>query len=73
MKKADVSKGDNVEWKWGKGRGEGEVTKIHKDDVEATIKGNKVKRKASKEQPAVEVRTNKSAKVLKSTSEVTVK
>lgn len=71
--KKDVSKGDDVEYKWGKGTVEGEVTAVHKDDVERTIKGNKVKREASKEEPAVEIKTDKGARVLKSTSEVKIK
>ena len=73
VKKADVSKGDDVTYKWGKGTVEGEVTKVHTDDVEKTIKGNKVKREASDSKPAVEIKTSKGAKVLKSTSEVKVK
>ncbi len=72
-KKADVSKGDDVAYKWGKGTVEGEVTKVHTDDVEKTIKGNKVKREASESEPAVEIKTEKGAKVLKSVSEVKVK
>ena len=72
-KKADVSKGDEVEYKWGKGTVEGEVTKVHTDDVEKTIKGSKIKREASESEPAVEVKTEKGAKVLKSTSEVKIK
>lgn len=72
-KKADVSKGDEVEWTWGQGKGTGEVTKVHTDDVEKTIKGSRVKREASTSEPAVEVKTDKGAKVLKSTSEVKVK
>ena len=56
-KKADVSKGDEVEYKWGKGTVEGEVTKVHTDDVEKTIKGSKIKREASESEPAVEVKT----------------
>ncbi len=72
-KNADVKKGDDVEYKWGKGTVEGEVTKVHNDDVERTIKGNKVKREASDTQPAVEIKTDKGAKVLKSTSEVKIK
>ena len=71
--KADVSKGDEVEYKWGKGKVEGEVTKVHTDDVERTIKGTKVKREASGSKPAVEIKTDKGAKVLKSTSEVKIK
>ena len=71
--KSDVKKGDDVEWRWGSGKGHGEVAKVHTDDVETTIKGNDVKRNASKDKPAVEVKTDKGAKVLKSTSEVTIK
>ena len=52
---------------------EGEVTGVHKDDVERTIKGNKVKREASDEEPAVEIKTDKGQRVLKSTSEVKIK
>jgi hypothetical protein len=62
--------GDKVEWNWGSGKGEGTVTKVHKSDVERTIKGAKVKREASAEKPAVEIKTDKGAKVLKSTSEI---
>ena len=72
-KKADVTKGDDVTWKWGSGTGEGKVTKVHTDDVEKTIKGSTVKRKASDAKPAVEVKTDKGGKVLKSVSEVKVK
>lgn len=72
-KKADVSKGDEVEWKWGQGKGHGEVTKVHTDDVSKTIKGSKVTREASKDEPAVEVKTDKGGKVLKSVSEVKIK
>ena len=71
--KKDVSKGDDVSYKWGKGTVEGEVTKVHTDDVERTIKGSKIKREASEDKPAVEVKTDKGQKVLKSTSEVTIK
>ena len=69
----DVKKGDEVEYKWGKGTVEGEVTKVHDDDVERTIKGTKVTRKASEDKPAIEIKTDKGAKVLKSTSEVKIK
>lgn len=72
-KATEVKKGDDVAWNWGSGTGHGKVTKVHTDDVERTIKGGKVTRKASEDKPAVEVKTDKGAKVLKSTSEVTVK
>ena len=72
-KKSEVKVGDDVAWHWGSGRGEGRVTKVHTDDVAKTIKGNTVKRAASEAKPAVEVKTDKGAKVLKSTSEITIK
>ncbi len=71
--KKDVSKGDDVEYKWGSSKVEGEVTAVHKDDVERTIKGNHVKREASKEEPAIEIKTDKGKHSLKSSSEVKIK
>ena len=71
--KKDISKGDDVEYKWGKSTVEAEVTKVHTDDTEKTIKGSTIKRKASEDEPAVEVKTEKGAKALKSTSEVKIK
>lgn len=74
MSKAkDVHKGDDVTWKWGSGTGEGEVTQVHTDDVKKTIKGKTVTRHASADKPAVEVKTDKGAKVLKSVTEIKVK
>ena len=72
-KQVDVKKGEHVEWKWGSGKAEGDVTAVHTDDVERTIKGSKVKRKASEDRPAVEIKTDKGGRVLKSVSEVKVK
>jgi ribosomal protein L24 len=69
-KKAAPRKGDAVEWTWGKGRGEGRVTAVHKSDVTETIKGAKVTRHASPEKPAVDIKTSKGGKVLKSTTEI---
>ncbi|PJI54515.1 DUF2945 domain-containing protein [Methylobacterium radiotolerans] len=71
--KAKVKTGDDVTYKWGKGTVSGEVTKVHTQDVEKTIKGNTVKREASKAKPAVEIKTAKGKTALKSASEVTVK
>jgi hypothetical protein len=71
-KKTDITKGEDVSYKWGNGTVEGTVTKVHTDDVEKTIKGSTVKRHASSETPAVEIKTDKGAKVLKSTSELKI-
>jgi hypothetical protein len=72
-RKANVKSGDEVTWKWGQGTGKGEVTKVHKSDTTIKSKGQTVKRKASSSEPAVEIKTNKGAKVLKSASEIKVK
>ncbi len=69
-KKSAPKKGDEVEWKFGKGKGHGTVTQVHDHDVEKTIKGAAVKRKASPEKPAVEIKTDKGQKVLKSSTEI---
>lgn len=71
-KSAGVKKGDEVEWKWGQGKGEGEVAKVHKEDASIKSKGKTIKRKASKDEPAVEIKTDKGARALKSVSEVKV-
>ena len=72
-KDSGVHKGDDVSWKWGKGNAEGEVVQVHTKDVEKTIKGKTITRHASKDDPAVEVKTAKGATALKSASEVKVK
>ena len=69
-KKADLKPGDAVEWNWGKGTGKGKVAKVLTKDTTEEIKGATVKRKATAEKPAVEVKTDKGGKVLKSVSEV---
>lgn len=65
-----VKTGDDVTYKWGRGTVAGEVTEVHTQDVEKTIEGSTLKRKASKEKPAVEIETDKGQTVLKSTSEI---
>ena len=66
----DVHKGDDVTWSWGSGTGKGEVTQVHTADVEKTIKGKTITRHASEAKPAVEIKTDKGAKVLKSATEI---
>ena len=71
--KAGIKKGDEVEYKWGQGKVEGKVVSVATSDTEKTIKGKTIKRKASKDEPAVEVSTKKGGRALKSASEVKVK
>ena len=65
-----MKKGDTVHWNWGASEAEGKIVKKHIEPVEKTIKGAHVKRKASKDEPAYEIKQESGAKVLKSASEL---
>ena len=68
MQKINV--GNEVEWKWGRSKAEGEVTEKFTKDVERKIKGTTVKRKADKDKPAFLIKQEDGDKVLKSQSEL---
>jgi len=65
-----IAKGTNVEWKWGANTAEGKVTEKFEKPVQRTIKGTKVKRNASKEEPAFLIEQEDGDRVLKSESEL---
>ncbi|GAB3735372.1 hypervirulence associated TUDOR domain-containing protein [Spirosoma lituiforme] len=65
-----VEKGDEVTWKYGKGKATGTVAEVHTDDVERTVQGAKIKRKGSDEEPALVIKQGEK-KIIKSSSEVT--
>ena len=65
-----MKKGDKVHWKWGKSEAEGTIVKEHQGPVSEIIKGAKVKRKASKDEPAYDIKQENGSKVLKSESEL---
>jgi hypothetical protein len=67
-----MKNGDTVSWNWGEHTAEGKIVKKHTTPVTKTIKGTKVKRNASKETPAYEIKQDDGSKVLKSASELTV-
>ena len=69
---ATLKKGDDVTWKYGKGKAEGTVDEVHTDDVERTVQGATVKRKGSKDEPALVLKQG-DKKIIKSASEVTKK
>lgn len=69
---ATVKKGDEVEWKYGKGKAKGTVAEVHKEDITKTVQGTKVKRKGSAEEPALVLKQG-DKKIVKSASEVTKK
>jgi hypothetical protein len=62
--------GTKVKWNWGNGTGTGEITERFTDDVTRTIKGNKVTRNASSDEPAYLIEQHDGDRVLKSHSEV---
>ncbi len=65
----ELKKGDEVTWKYGKGKGTGTISEVHTDDVEKTVQGAKVKRKGSDAEPALVIEQGKK-KIIKSASEV---
>lgn len=65
-----MKKGETVHWNFGKGQAEGKITKEHTEPVKKKIKGATVKRNASKEEPAYEIKMEKGKTVLKSESEL---
>lgn len=65
-----MKKGDTVHWNWGKSEAEGKVVAKHTDTVKKTIKGTEVKRNASTEEPAYEIKQEKGNSVIKSESEL---
>lgn len=70
---ATVKKGDEVKWKYGKGKAEGTVAEVHEETVERKVQGTKVKRKGSADEPALVIKLKDDKKVVKSASEVTKK
>ena len=62
--------GNCVEWNWGRGTGRGRIREIFREDVTRTIKGKRIKRKASAEEPAYLVEQDDGDRVLKSHSEL---
>ncbi|MGV1986314.1 DUF2945 domain-containing protein [Agrobacterium sp. 22-221-1] len=63
-------KGTKVRWNWGSGTGEGKIVETFTDDVERTIAGSRIKRKASRQEPAYLIEQEDGASVLKSRSEL---
>lgn len=64
------AKGTTVTWTWGAHTARGTVAETFTDDVIRTIKGTKVKRNASADEPAYLVEQADGDRVLKSHSEL---
>jgi hypothetical protein len=63
-------KGTDVTWAWGAHRGEGKVPESFTHDIVRTIKGTKVKRTASADEPAYLIEQADGGHALKSHSEL---
>lgn len=63
-------KGTKVEWDWGNGTADGEITEVHKEKVTKTIKGSEITRNGSEDQPAYVIKQSDGTTVLKKHSEV---
>ncbi|WP_151084038.1 DUF2945 domain-containing protein [Nocardioides cynanchi] len=66
----DIRTGTTVTWRWGAGTAEGKVVAIHPRPVSRQIKGSRIKRLGTPEDPAYEIEQEDGAKVLKLRSEV---
>lgn len=68
-----IRKGSKVTWKWGSSTAEGKVAEVHREKVTRTIKGEKITRDGSKDDPAYVIEQEDGGKVLKLRSEVKAK
>jgi hypothetical protein len=62
--------GTRVEWDWGRGRAQGFITETFTQPVERVLKGARVKRNATEDNPAYLIRHDSGSDVLKSHSEL---
>ncbi len=63
-------KGQAVTWRWGSSTAEGTIAEIFTEKVTKTIKGRRVTRNASREEPAYLVTQKDGGRALKSASEL---
>ena len=67
---AKFRKGTRVEWPWGKGHAEAVVQEVIAKSVTKTIKGKKITRHGTKENPAYFLKQDNGSTVLKLESEL---
>lgn len=65
-----IRKGTTVRWRWGSGSATGKVTGVHHEHLERTIKGERITRNGSDDDPALEIEQEYGDRVLKLRSEV---
>jgi hypothetical protein len=62
--------GQNVKWNWGTGEGAGKIKERFEREVERTLKGSKIKKKGSEDNPAYLIEQDDGDQVLKLGSEL---
>ena len=67
---ASFRQGQSVKWNWASGQAHGKVQERFERKVQRTIKGSKIVRNGSKENPAYLIEQQDGAKVLKLGSEL---
>jgi hypothetical protein len=67
---ADIKTGDKVAWDWGDGTATGKVEKTYDRKVTRSIKGSKITRNGSKDDPAIYIKQDDGDAVLKLASEL---
>jgi len=65
-----IRTGTTVSWAWGRSRAEGKVVAVHRDTITRTLKGSRITRHGSRDDPAYEIEQNDGTRVLKLRSEV---
>ncbi len=65
-----IREGTKVKWQWGQGWGYGSVVEIHREKVERELKGSKVIREGTDDDPAYVIEQSDGDQVLKLQSEV---
>ncbi len=64
------NKGQTVQWSWGNGTAEGKVAERFERRVQRTIKGSKITKNGTKDNPAYLIEQEDGTKVLKRGSEL---
>jgi hypothetical protein len=73
MEHKQIKTGSSVSWEWGKGTASGKVTEIYREEITKTIKGSKIKRNGTKDNPAYLIEQENGTQVLKLKSELNEK
>lgn len=70
MAKNSFRTGQHVQWSWGSGTGKGQVRERFERSVQRTLKGSKIRKNGTEDNPAYLIEQEDGAKVLKRGSEL---